>query len=88
MQNIVQLLANIAQDASLQNSEALASYLETQELSAEVKAAILANDTQALARMLDVVPDIVCIILPADDEEEAEQEGSEEETTTQSVINL
>ncbi|MCL1036776.1 hypothetical protein L2750_06380 [Shewanella submarina] len=46
-------------------------------LPAHIAAMIEAKDVQALSRELDLVPDIVCMLLPAEDEKEEEEEQKE-----------
>lgn len=46
-------------------------------LPAHIAAMIEAKDVQALSRELDLVPDIVCIMLPAEDEQDEEEEDTE-----------
>lgn len=82
MLNAIQVLATIGSDATLQSDDAIASLLIKSELDSATVEAIVNKDVISLERQLDICPDIVCIILPADDDEDEDEEkdDSTEET--------
>ena len=91
MSKVIEVLASMASDASLQNEAAVEKLLNTAELNAELNieqsTAIITKDLVSLERQLDICPDIVCILAPAEDDE---KEDTNEEDTNEdhpSVIN-
>lgn len=84
MTEIIELLEQMGQNASLQNEDAIEKLMNASAVDSEIKDLIIKKDALALAQNLDVCPDIVCLLVPAEDEEE-EKEGETEEQTEQSV---
>ncbi|QSX36436.1 hypothetical protein [Shewanella sedimentimangrovi] len=64
MNQAIQFLVTLGSDASLQTQEALA------KLPVHIIAMIEAKDIEALKAELDVAPEIVCALLPAEDEDD------------------
>ena len=89
MSNIIQLLERMGQDASLQNSASMEQVIEQSELSAELKGVLLNKDTVTLERQLDVCPDVVCIMIPAEDEnpDESSEEEPDNDNKIAAVVN-
>lgn len=81
MNPTIQFLAQMGSDAMLQAADAV----NHAELPAHINAMIQANDIQALKAELDVVPDVVCILLPAEDEEETKEKEEDNSTDTKSI---
>lgn len=77
MSKAIQVLAQMASDSNLQNSQEVEALLASTSIDSEQKEAIITNDVTSLERQLDICPDIVCLILPADDEENEQQEGED-----------
>lgn len=86
MSNVIQVLEQMGSDAKLQseqNTQAIVQLLATNEIDTEQAEAILNKDITSLERQLDVRPDIVCLIVPADDEQDGDNDenDSTEETS-------
>ncbi len=78
MSTVIDTLAQIASDASLQTPAATEQLLTEHNIDAAISAAIIAKDVTSLERQLDVCPDIVCFVAPAeDDESESESESDD-----------
>ncbi|WP_076414597.1 hypothetical protein [Shewanella sp. UCD-KL12] len=77
MSNIIQLLERMGQDSELQTEQSFEQAIQESALTSELKQSLLNRDEINLKRELDVCPDVVCIMLPAEDEEK-EKEDSEE----------
>lgn len=89
MSKVIQVLADLASNVSLQNEQAIKSLLATAEINPEQSEAIITKDVTSLERQLDICPDIVCTFFPAEDdapEEEKEEENTDGEI--KSVVNL
>ncbi len=70
MSTVIDTLAQIASDASLQTPAATEQLLTEHNIDAAMSAAIIAKDVTSLERQLDVRPDIVCLIVaPSDDDD-------------------
>ncbi|QSX40042.1 hypothetical protein [Shewanella cyperi] len=80
MNQAIQFLVKLGSDASLQSQEALA------KLPVHIVAMIEAKDIEALKAELDVVPDVVCVMVPAEDEDSDQDEDGENQNQ-QSVVN-
>ncbi|MDO6639077.1 hypothetical protein BCU94_18325 [Shewanella sp. 10N.286.52.C2] len=80
MSNIIQLLERMGQDADLQNPLSLADAISTSNLTPELKQALSSNDITSLEKQLDICPDIVCMMLPAEGEKPAEDEKPADES--------
>ncbi|WDE13854.1 hypothetical protein [Thalassomonas haliotis] len=78
MSNIIQLLEKIGQEATLQNSNALAQAIKEAELPAELENTLLKQDSVALERQLDICPDIIAFLAPAKDDEPSDEETPED----------
>ncbi len=83
MTNTLQVLAQMASDASIQQPQDIEQLLTEHNIDAATSAAIIAKDVTSLERQLDVRPDIVCFVVPAEDEdsEEKDDAGSTEESS-------
>jgi len=89
MTSIIQALAQMGQDASLQNDSAIEQWLTTTGLDEQLATAIVNKDIITLERQLDVCPDVVCIILsPDEDDDENEDEDDSTEETNQRAVGL
>lgn len=87
MSKIIQVLEQMANNANLQNEQAIEQLLTVTDVSAEQAEAIINKDVISLERQLDVCPDIYCLLFPAEDEEPAEDDSEESETEIQSIVN-
>ncbi len=84
MSNVMHVLEQIGSDATLQSEQAIEELLTTTEVNAEQAEAIINKDVTSLERQLDVCPDIVCVVAPAEDddkEKDDEDDDSTEETS-------
>jgi len=84
MSKVIQVLAQMGSDAifqSEQSEEAITSLLAATELDTEITEAITTKDIISLERQLDVCPDVVCFILPAEDDEEEKDDDKDEDST-------
>ena len=89
MSKVIQVLAQMASDSSLQNKIAVEALLTIEEINAEQSAAIITQDVTSLERQLDICPDIVCIFAPAkDDDSEEEKEEEEDDNAVKLVVNI
>lgn len=88
MSKVIQVLVEMASDSSLENETAINALLISNEIDTEQSAAIIGKDVTSLERQLDICPDIVCVLAPAEDDEK-ESTNEEEETNEEhkSVIN-
>ena len=86
MSKVIQVLEQMGNDASLQSEQAIEQLLATAEVNAEQAQAIINKDTIMLERQLDVCPDIVCLLVPAEDDEKEEGDEKEESDTNTSDI--
>lgn len=88
MTTITQVLEQMGQDAKLQNSAQVKEFIEHTELSIELKNALITKDTVSLERQMDVCPDIVCFLVPAEDDQPAEDDSKENsDTNIKSIVN-
>ena len=87
MSKIIQVLEQMANDASLQNEQAIAQLLATTDVNTEQAEAITNKDITSLERQLDVCPDIYCLLVPAEDDEPAEDDSEENQTDIKSIVN-
>ena len=85
MSKVIQVLAQMASDSSLQNNESIDALLVSTDINAEQSDAIIARDVISLERQLDICPDIYCLLFPAEDDE-AESNTEEEQEDTQAII--
>ena len=84
MSNIIQLLERMGQDASLQTETNFEQAIAESALTESLKQALINKDDISLKRELDVCPDVVCILIPAEDEETDDKKEKDEnnESTT------
>ena len=89
MTTVIETLSQIASDASIQSAEDITQLLNDNKIDEEIANSIITKDVTSLERQLDVCPDIVCFVAPAedDDEESEDDQGSNEESNC-SVVNL
>lgn len=80
MSKVIQVLAQMGSDASLQSEEAIKQLLSATEVDAEQAEAIVNKDITSLERQLDVCPDIVCVIVPAEDDDEKEDDKEDDDS--------
>lgn len=88
MSKAIQVLAQMGSDANCQTEDAIQNLLVATELESEITEAITNKDVIALERQLDVCPDIVCVIAPAeddDDENDKDDKDSTEETSNKVI---
>ena len=79
MSNIIQLLERMGQDASLQTETNFEQAIAESALTESLKQALINKDDISLKRELDVCPDVVCIMLPAEDEEKEKEKNEEQD---------
>jgi hypothetical protein len=72
MSKVIQVLAEMANNAECQSDAAIEALVTAANLNATTAEAILAKDVTSLERQLDVRLNLVCGILPADDEDDSE----------------
>jgi hypothetical protein len=82
MSKVIQVLEAMAQ---LSNAD-VAQLVAQEDITAKQAEAIINKDVTSLERQLDVCPDIVCFLLPAEDEEK-ETESEDDETDIKSIVN-
>ena len=86
MYTVIETLAKIASDASIQESKETEQLLINNNIDEAIATAILNKDVTSLERQLDVSTDIVCFqVVPGEEDEPAEQEDDED---NKSVINF
>ena len=92
MSKVVDVLATMANDASLVNAQQLKALLANADLSTEQLKAILAKDSQALADTISKFSISMCSIVsaPEEDEQESQEESKNEEAknTLKFVANI
>jgi len=87
MNEVINVLATMANNPSLTTETEITALLENTEISTEQKQAILAQDSNRLAETMAAFPVSMCgIISPADDEEQESQEESKETKNTQHFL--
>ncbi|WP_153912828.1 hypothetical protein [Shewanella sp. TC10] len=75
MSSIIKLLERIGQESGLTESAIeFETAITESNLNEQLKQTMLNRDIVALEKALDICPDVVCILLPAD-EEESESEA-------------
>lgn len=87
MSNIIQLLERMGQDAALQSQNAKAQEILAADVAAEIKNSLLVNDAEALHEQLDICPDVVAFLLPAEDEQKEDENNENEEQEQASAVN-
>lgn len=86
MTNVIKTLAQLASDACLQSPQATEQLLINNNIEEAIAKAIISKDVVSLERQLDVCPDIVCLVAPAEDEEENEQEDKDSTEEANNVV--
>ncbi len=86
MSKVIQVLEQMSRDANGQNDDAINNLLAAAQLDTEITTAIINKDVITLERQLDVRPDIVCIIAPAEDDGDENEENDTEENTNNWII--
>lgn len=74
---VLALLTKMGCCAHLQSTAEIAELINQSGLSSELKQAFLSGDSGSIAKQLDVCPDIVCIVAPAEDDEPSEEDTEE-----------
>ncbi|MCW8832878.1 MAG: hypothetical protein OQK09_11605 [Colwellia sp.] len=88
MTKVIETLAQLASDASLQSAQAMEKLLIDNNIEDTIATAVINKDVVSLERQLDVCPDVVCFLVPAEDDEQSEDNGSEEsETNIKLIVN-
>jgi hypothetical protein len=86
MTTVIETLSQMASDASIQNSQDIEQLLSDNKIDEDIIQSILAKDVTSLERQLDVCPDIVCILAPAEDDEPEEESEQEEESNSINLV--
>jgi len=87
MSNIIQLLERMGQEANLQDKDKLEQAIETAELEHSLKKSLLNKDKSTLERQLDICPDIVAFLFPAEDDQPQKEEEEQPKEEIRAVIN-
>ncbi|WP_281558742.1 hypothetical protein [Thalassomonas sp. RHCl1] len=87
MSNIIQLLEKMGQEANLQDKDKLEQAIQTAELEHSLKESLLNKDKLTLERQLDICPDIVAFLFPAEDDQPQQEDDEEQKEEIRSVIN-
>ena len=87
MTAVIETLVQMASDASLQSPQATEQLLINNNIEESIAEAIINKDGISLERQLDVRPDIVCFILPADDESEEKDDGKGDTDSSEETSN-
>ena len=69
MTTVIETLVQLASDASLQNPQATEQLLINNNVEENIAESIINKDVVSLERQLDVRPDIVCAVHPAEDDD-------------------
>lgn len=82
MSSIIELLERMGKDSLLSESTTeFERAINQSDLNSSLKKALIDKNINELVNQLDVCPEIVCALLPADeDESEGEQEAEENNT--------
>ncbi|WP_335915584.1 hypothetical protein [Shewanella algae] len=80
MSKVINLLARLGADPSLQAPEALDKALTEAGVSSEIATAIKDKDLLQLKAELDLCPDVFCIFFLTEDESESTDEDDESNT--------
>jgi len=75
MSRVIQVLAQMASDATFQSRTTIEALLTTAGINTEQSESIIAKDITSLGRQLDICPDIVCLVALAEDEDDEAQEN-------------
>lgn len=79
MSKVMQVLEQMGSDANCQSEDAINNLLVAAKLDPEITEAIVNKEVISLERQLDVCPDIVCFVVPAEEDENDEQDSTEEQ---------
>ena len=79
MSKVIQVLAQMASDSSLQSSESIEALLVSTDINAEQNEAIITKDVASLERQLDICPDVYCMLFPAEDDEAETNDDKDED---------
>ncbi len=81
MNKVIDVLATLAEDASLVNAKELTALIANADISTEQQQAILAKNSQKLADTITNFPISMCSIVnaPEQDEQEHQEESKNEE---------
>jgi hypothetical protein len=80
MSKVIQVLAEMANNAECQSDAAIEALVTAANLNPATTEAIIAKDVTSLERQLDVRLNLVCGIVPAEDDED-DADSSEEITS-------
>ncbi len=87
MSIVINLLATLANNASLTTEKEITAFLAGTDISEEQKQAILAQDSERLAESIANFPLSMCsVVHPAEEEEQQSQEESKETKSTHSFV--
>jgi len=86
MTKTVQVLAQMASNASIQNPQTIEQLLIDNNIETAISEAIINKDVTSLERQLDVCPDIVCIIHTPDEDDDKKDDDDSTEEPEQAVI--
>lgn len=86
MSKVMQVLEQMGSDAHCQSDDAIKGLLAAAELATDMTTAIISKDVISLERQLDIRPDIVCLVLPAEDDEDEDDDKDTTEETSNRVI--
>ena len=79
MSSIIKLLERMGQESGLTESAIeFETAITESNLNEGLKQSMLRRDIVALEKALDICPDVVCVLLPADEEGEESEEGEVE----------
>ena len=87
MTKAIQVLEQMANDASLQNPQATEQLLIDNNIEESIAAAIINKDVISLERQLDVRPDIVCFVAPAEDDDEEKDDDNGDTDSSEETSN-
>jgi len=87
MSNVIKLLEKLASDSKCSDENVAKQVIEASELTEEIKETIIRKDTISLERQLDVTPDIVCFVIPAEDDDESPDDSDDEKEETSILAN-
>ena len=85
MSKVIQVLAQMGSDSSLQTKKAIETLLASVDIDNEQSEAIITKNVTSLERQLDICPDFYCAVMPAEDKDKDKDDEDEDET--QKAIN-
>ncbi|ARD21323.1 MULTISPECIES: hypothetical protein [Shewanella] len=89
MSSIIKLLERMGQESGLTESAIeFETAITESNLNEELKKSMLSRDIVALEKSLDICPDVVCVLFPAEEEEtkEEDKKPSEDKTEIAAII--